>query len=253
MFFFLKKLIGTLVMPLPLALLLSVAGGLLLALRHRKAEGLLVILALLGISLASWGPVADALLSPLESRYPPLLDASGHPEAVAVVVLGSGYSPVPGLPVTSQLSATALVRLAEGIRLYRQLPGAHLILSGGAVYGSGASAHGYARAARGLGVPASDLVLLDTPRDTAAEARAVRDLLGTKQPFILVTSAAHMPRAIRHFKVEGLNPVPAPTRYRSLREDRFRLRYWVPSARQLRKTERALYEYMGMLAVGLDR
>ena len=252
MFFFLKKLVGTLVMPLPVALLLSVVGGLLLVRRHRRSGGALVILAFLLIFLAAWGPVANALLGPLERSYAPVLDASRHPEAVAVVVLGSGYNPVPGLPITSQLSDSALVRLAEGIRLYRQLPGARLVLSGGPVYGGGAAAIGYAQAALALGVPAADLVMLDTPRDTAQEALAVRDRLGVDRPFYLVTSAAHMRRAVRHFQLTGLQPIAAPTRHQSLREDRSWPGYWVPSAAQLHKTERALYEYMGWLAVGLD-
>ena len=253
MFFLLKKIVGTLFMPLPLALLLSVAGGVLLIFRRRRAGGVLVGLALLGVFLASWAPVADGLLGPLESRYPPVLDATRYPRAVAVVVLGSGYNPVPGLPVTSQLSGTGLVRLDEGIILYRQLPGAHLVVSGGSVYGSGTIAHGYARAARALGVPASDLVKLDTPRDTAEEARAVRTLLGPGRPFLLVTSASHMPRAMRLFRLQGLKPIPAPTRYESLRENRNRFNYLVPSALQLRKTERALHEYMGLLVVDFDR
>ncbi|MEJ2700306.1 MAG: ElyC/SanA/YdcF family protein, partial [Desulfuromonadales bacterium] len=150
------------------------------------------------------------------------------------------------------LSATGLVRLDEGIRLYRQLPAARLVLSGGPVYGSDTMAEGYARAALALGVPASALVKLDTPRDTAEEARAVRKLLGVGRPFLLVTSASHMPRAMRLFQRGGLKPIPAPTRHESLRENRSRFRYLVPSAQQLRKTERAFHEYVGMLAVGFD-
>src|SRR5205807_3188949 len=47
-----------------------------------------------------------------------------------------------GLPITAALDALAVVRLAEGLRLYRQIPGCVLILilSGGAVRGHPPSA-----------------------------------------------------------------------------------------------------------------
>jgi uncharacterized SAM-binding protein YcdF (DUF218 family) len=251
--FLLKKIAAVLLMPLPLALLLVVAGGLLLVLRYRRNGGLLLGLGVLVVFLAAWGPVADALLGSLERRHPPVLDARPYEGIVAVVVLGCGFNPAASLPITSQLTDSALIRLNEGIRLYRQLPGARLVLAGGPVFDSGAAAHGYAEAARALGVKAKDLVLLDTPRDTAQEAVAVRELLGGGQPLLLVTSASHMPRAMHLFQKAGLTPIPAPTRHKSLREDRSHLTYWVPSALHLRKTERAIYEYMGLLAAVSER
>jgi uncharacterized SAM-binding protein YcdF (DUF218 family) len=248
--FLLKKIAAVLLMPLPLALLLVVAGGLLLVLRYRRSGGLLLGLGLLVVFLAAWGPVADALLGSLERRHPPVLDARPYEGIAAVVVLGSGFNPAGSLPITSQLTDSGLIRLNEGIRLYRQLPGARLVLTGGPVFGSAASAHGYAEAALALGVPAEDLVLLDTPRDTIQEAFAVLELLGGGQPLLLVTSASHMPRSMHNFQRVGLAPIPAPTRHKSLREDRRHLAYWVPSALHLRKTERAVYEYMGLVVGG---
>jgi uncharacterized SAM-binding protein YcdF (DUF218 family) len=251
--FFLKKLIATLAMPLPIALVLSMAGVVFLLRRRRRTGALLIGSALLGLFLASWGPVADVLMEPLERRHPPVLDASRHSESVAVVVLGSGFSPSPFLPITSQLSDSGLVRLTEGIRLYRQLPGVRLVFTGGPVFGSGAAARGYAEAALALGVPFRDMVVLDTPRDTSQEALVVRELLGRNQPFLLVTSASHMARAVLLFQRAGLAPIPAPTRHKSFQEDWRHVSYWMPSARHLGKTERAIYEYMGLLDLSLRR
>ena len=70
------------------------------------------------------------------------------------------------------------------------------------------------------GVPAELILVLDEPLDTAQEARAVRAALGGGSPLILVTSAAHMPRAMRHFQAVGLDPIPAPTQYLTGRGDR---------------------------------
>ena len=72
-----------------------------------------------------------------------------------VVVLGSGYHPRAGLPVTAALDATGVVRLTEGVRLLRQLPDARLVVSGGSVRGWPPIARGYALGAAALGVPAA--------------------------------------------------------------------------------------------------
>ncbi|WP_237251727.1 ElyC/SanA/YdcF family protein [Thioalkalivibrio nitratireducens] len=85
-------------------------------------------------------------------------------------------------------------------------------------------AQGYAQAAQALGVPAERLAVLDTPTDTAQEAYAVREFLGTEARFVLVTSASYMPRAVRHFERVGLAPIASPTHYLTGRDGPHRLR-----------------------------
>lgn len=247
--FLIKKLIAHFVMPVPLAVLLVMLGGLLL-LRKRQIGRWFVGAGVMVVFLSSWGPVGNALIAPLERHHAPVMDARDYSGVTAVVVLGTGYRSRAELPVTSQLNDTAVVRLMEGVRLYRQLPDARLVLTGGSSSDdSEGAAHGYAKAARALGVPEEDIIILDNPWDTGQEALAVRQNLGEQQ-VILVTSASHMPRAVRLFQTAGLTPIAAPTRHRSLETEQG-LTYWVPSAEHLRKTERALYEYMGMVSVWL--
>ncbi len=99
-----------------------------------------------------------------------------------------------------------------------------------------------------MGVPAELILVLDGPLDTAQEARAVRETLGGGSPLILVTSAAHMPRAMRHFQAVGLDPIPAPTQYLTGRGRPTSLLGWLPSSQSLRKSETAWHEYLGLLA-----
>lgn len=66
-----------------------------------------------------------------------------------------------------------------------------------------------ARVAQSLGVPRSDIITLDKPKDTEEEAAAVKQAIGDA-PFLLVTSASHLPRAMIFFQHAGLNPLPAP-------------------------------------------
>jgi len=42
-----------------------------------------------------------------------------------------------------------------------------------------------------------------------------------------------------------LEPIAAPTHYLAGRDDADKLGYWVPSARHLEKSERAVYEWLG--------
>lgn len=245
----LKTLVAALVMPVPIALGLALGGLLLLRWGRRRAGRLVVIGAALLLLLMSWRPVTEGLLAPLEDRYPALIDASGLNQVAAVVVLGAGWWPDPGRPITAQLNPDSALRLFEGLRLLQALPGARLVVSGGSRDPERPpSALGYAQAARDMGVPAERILILDTPLDTAQEAYAVRNALGTGARLVLVTSAAHMPRAMRHFRAVGLDPIPAPTQYLTGRGPRSSLLNWLPAAENLLKSERAWHEYLGLLA-----
>lgn len=250
--FLIKKLVATFAMPLPMTMLLLLLAAALAMIGWRRRARVLAGGAVALLLLASWAPVADALLGTLESRHQPLLDARSQPDVSHIVVLGSSYNANPHLPITSELGDSAVVRLVEGVRLWRQVPHARLVLSGGNVRGHESAARGYARLAGALGVDALSMDLLEMPVDTAEEAYAVLDLAGPGARIVLVTSASHMDRARRHFERVGLDVTTAPTRHRSLREDRSRFAYWVPSASDLRKTERAIYEYLGRVSMLLD-
>ena len=248
-----KSLVKPFVMPLPIALTLILIGAVLLKFGRRRGGFRFAASGMILIALASWGPVAERLLRPLEQRHAPLTDVAALGEVAAVVVLGGGWQPKPDWPISAQLNESSAIRLFEGLRLLRALPEARLIVSGGSRHGDlEPIAVGYAQAAREMGVPAERILLLDTPVDTAQEAYAVKAALGMDRPFLLVTSASHMARAMRHFETAGLAPIAAPTHFRTGRRETERLKYWIPSADQLRKTERAVYEYLGLLALHWD-
>ncbi len=239
-----KQVVGAFATTLMFALLLLLAGGLLRWRGRTRLGGALLLVAIIGLYLCATGPVANAILRPLESRYPALGDEA-RPDIRYVVVLGSGYAPRPGAPVTAALEADGLARIIEGIRLLRQASSAQLIVSGGAAEPRLASARGYARLAQSLGVEPARIIQLAVPRDTAEEAEQLAPLVG-RQPFILVTSAYHMPRAMRLMQRAGLHPMPAPTAQLVLGGTG--LAAWLPRAGNLGKTDRALHEYLGLAA-----
>ncbi|MEW5792096.1 MAG: envelope biogenesis factor ElyC [Pseudomonadota bacterium] len=248
--FFLKKLVAPLFFPVPLLLLALLAGLVMLWFTRRRRLGLtLASLAAAVLVLLSYGPVANALLAPLEYRYPPFdpaaLQDPAAPPIRWVVVLGGGQVSDPRVPATSQLTASSLARLVEGIRLQRQLPGTRLLLSGGPVFNPVAEADGMAQLALALGVPRTDLALDRLSMDTEEQARRLQPILG-RDRFVLVTSAAHMPRAVALFRKRGLAPIPAPTDYLAKEPQAFSPAMLYPSAVSLRKAERAAHEYLGL-------
>lgn len=249
--FALKKALGALLMPMPLSGLIALAGCLAWGLGRRRLARSLLSAGALVLLVCSISPVGNALLRPLEDRYPATLDAATlAPAPRYVVVLGAGFAPRDSLPVTAALEPEAVVRIAEGVRLVRQLHTARLIVSGGSLNGQPPSAHGYAIAAVELGIPAASVLIVDSPRDTASEIRAIHALVGG-EPVLLVTSAAHMRRAMAYSSRFGLHAIPAPTGNLTRPDLAWSVKALLPSARSLRKSELALHEYLGLLALRL--
>lgn len=229
-----------------IALLLSAGASAFCLCGRRRIAARVLVLATAVIFIGAIGRVGDLLLDPLERRYPPLEDGS-LPKVGYVVVLGSGYAPRDGIPVTAALDEDGLVRIVEGVRLVRLLGAARLVLSGGAPSGETPPALGYAKLARGMGLDDASLIILNGSLDTGAEARGVAALVGTS-PFILVTSAYHMTRAMRLMERAGAHPIPAPTGQLVNTLTNWRWRSFLPTSSGLSKTERALHEYLGIAA-----
>jgi uncharacterized SAM-binding protein YcdF (DUF218 family) len=246
--YLLKQIIGVIATPLMIALMIGVAGGICGVFGRRKIAISLWIASLAVIYLGAIAPVGNPLLGSLEHRYAPLPEGTPLSAVEFVVVLGSGYTPHDRVPITAALDEDGLVRITEGIRLVRRLKNARLVVSGGAPPGHMPPALGYARLARDLGVDPSSVIVLDQALDTAAEANGVFSLLGAK-PFLMVTSAYHMPRAMRLMQQRGTHPIPSPTGQRVNESAPAGWQILIPTADGLGKTDRALHEYLGLAAI----
>jgi uncharacterized SAM-binding protein YcdF (DUF218 family) len=251
MIYLIKQCVGALLTPLAFALLLTLLGGTLWFWRRRRAARWLFAGAAATAYLGAIAPVGDALIGTLERQNGPPREVDVRPSVEYIVVLGSSYTPRAGVPVTGALDDEGLARVVEGVRLMRLYSIPHLVLSGGSPEAGAEPAVGYAVLATSLGVSSSAQIVLPNALDTAGEARATAGLLGST-PFILVTSASHMPRALRLMRRAGARPIPAPTRQRALEPRGFDARRWLPNAVNLRKTERALHEYAGLLALRIE-
>lgn len=199
-------------MPLPLGVALILLA-LFLLYRNQLFKAKLTLMISVGwFFLFSYSPFANMILHYFEASYPTLHQAPK--ETRYIYVLGGGHRTDETQPITSQVNEVSVVRLNEGIRLYRQLhKKAKIIVSGySGLYDPTTHAEMQEKLAVALGVQEEDIILRSEPRDTEEEAIAAKKLLAD-EPFILVTSASHMARAMNFFAQEGLRPIPAPTNH----------------------------------------
>jgi uncharacterized SAM-binding protein YcdF (DUF218 family) len=244
-----SQIIGLLTSPLLVTLILLLIA-ILLHWRGRRRASLSIALA--GVALlylCASGPVASALMKPLESSYRGIDDASLPQGIAGIAVLGSTYVPERGRPITGALPGESLARVAEGVRLAKRYGNVRLMLSGGVSsgYGLTASARGYEIFARDMGIDPASVVVLDQSQNTGEEVRTLAKLFG-KETFLLVTSAYHMKRAMLLFEhYPDAHPIPAPTSQHIPQESL--LGGLEPRTSNLAATHRAIHEYIGILAI----
>jgi len=243
-------MLGSVLMPLPFCLLVSFLGLFLLWRGKRFKTGkILTTLGLVGLTLMSYNPVSRALNAPLNCKYQaykPQPFSETDRKVKYVVVLAGGHKFDPNIPATGQLSGDSLIRLVEGIRVLRKNPGAKLILSGGGVTEPVPEAMVMAEVSRFMGVSEDDTIIESASRDTEDQARLIKPIVGNT-PFVLVTSAIHMPRSMALFEKLGMRPIPGPAGSTSRIKSPFVLQDIFPSVDALDDATQALHEYLGIL------
>ncbi len=241
--FIVKKFVIALVAPLSIALIVGIAGLINVALGRRRSGVFWISLSLVIVWVSSFNPIANRLLIPLESTYPPY--QYQQDTAVAYVhVLGGGHMEGDRYPNQAQLSSSSLARLVEGLRIANLHPESTLVLSGYAGKNQLPNAEVAKNVALSLGFDAGRIQLLPEAKDTREEAQGIAEL-AQGHSIVLVTSATHLPRAMNIFSQEGLSPVPAPTYFLSSEHSGS----LYPTYEAVQKTERLLYEQVGLLWV----
>ncbi|MCI5211399.1 MAG: hypothetical protein D3910_22045 [Candidatus Electrothrix sp. ATG2] len=208
--------------------------------------GFSLLLTLCLFLVLGYGLPARQQLQELERKYSSLdiekMNKNEQQQIRFIVVLGSGNISDPAIPESNQLDTASLYRLVEGIRIQRRLPQTFLILSGGGSQDPRANAAVAGKVAESLGVDSGRLVIEARPRDTAEEAKLLQPML-KERPFILVTSAAHMERAMTLFQEVGTRPVAAPTDFLIKRNNQLTSTSFVPTCENLGLSQRMIYEW----------
>lgn len=241
--FWWKKIISMLAAPATVILVLLVVGlwRFLRPAGSWRRGGVWLVLGTVCFYLCTTAPLPQSLVNRLEGRYAAITHLAADPAIPYIVVLSGGIRSRHDVPPTSLLDDFSIARVVEGIRLFYLLKGKPLlVMSGG---GPGAVGDRMAALARSLGIPADKVLSETNSLDTHGNAREVKAIVHNA-PFLLVTSAAHMPRAMAIFQLLGLRPVPAPADFRG--QTAYRAMDLWPAGVHLRNLEMVLHEYLGL-------
>src|SRR5215470_6081977 len=129
MFFILSKVLGFFALPSNLLITIGLVGLVLLLTPFRRLASWLVVTSLVLLALFGLSPLGNALMLPLEERFPPWDASRGPPDGV--IVLGG----IIAEDVSAARGAVALNESAERVtvaaELARRYPNMRIIFSGG--------------------------------------------------------------------------------------------------------------------------
>ncbi|OYQ37721.1 hypothetical protein CHU95_00745 [Niveispirillum lacus] len=250
--FGLGKLLAALTSPGNLLLLLLLTG-LVLIWRGRPVGRRLILTATIGFLLIATTPLSIWLLIPLEQRFAtPDLSQIGPVDGI--IVLGGALMPIG----SREHGAPQLNRDAERLTvlpgLMRQFPDAAVLFTGG----SGDPRTPGEREApfvtallAGWGADTSRVQLEGASRNTWENAVNSAPFLTDGGRWLLVTSAAHMPRAIGVFRaaIPTTTFIAYPVGFNANRAEA--LRFGLNLSENLDRTEIGAHEWRGLLTYWL--
>ncbi len=240
--------------PANLLIFLTVIGAALLFTRARRSGRNLLVGVTAAYLLCGFGPIGAFLIRPLEDRFP--RPPESMPPPAGIIVLGGAFI----AEISSDRDAVTLAeeggRMTESAMLALRYPTARVVFSGGtrdAPEGERDEAHVAARFYEKLGVAGERITLEDRSLNTDENARFTRALVQPRrgEHWLLITSAAHVPRAVAAFRRAGLDVVPYPTDYLTTGKSSDFWEFRSNPNRGLAMLETALHEWIGLIAYRL--
>lgn len=238
----------------PLAWIVVLLTLALLLRRRQRAASRLQWSALALLVLLGWQPLPDALIRALEARYPPLPPEADLSRYTGLVVLGGALEPAyvwagHGQPALNDRAE----RMTAALPLLQRYPQLRLVFTGG---DGDLIAQDMSEAERAqifyqsMNVAPRRIVYEAASRTTYENAVFSAALPGIDKtrPWLLVTSAWHMPRAQATFEKAGWNVTPCPVDFRTGLATPW-LRYSLADGAN--KWHVALHEYFGLLSYRL--
>lgn len=212
-------------------LVVALAAACVLLFLKRDRIGRMMATAVAGIFLAFLLlPLDKWLAAPLENRFlpPPEIE-----QADGIVVLGGDY-----------------IRVYVAALLAHEFPAARIVFVGGSGNGTMPFADRAQAALVRLGVAPERLSVGDRSLNTWDDMGLAKELADPKpgQTWLLVTSAAHMPRAMGVAQHLGWRMIPSPVGFISRVPGFMRL----DVAQNARLIDQSLHEYFGLIAYRLQ-
>ena len=251
--FVISKLLSAITQPLFWLGVWWVLALLLLGRYYRVAVRMLWA-GLLVFVLLGFQALPDALLRPLEARYS-VPDLGSQPfEGMIVLGGATGHSDLYQAHGQVPLNQAA-ERFTVPAGLMHRYPHWRLVFSGGEgrLLKTGFTEASLARVFyEEQGVDLGRVVFEDGARNTRENALNVAAVLGDecRKPWLLVTSAWHMPRSMAEFEATGCHVVPYPVDFLTGSSTPF-TEYSL--ANSVLRWQIALHEWLGRLVYGVTR
>lgn len=248
MFFVLSRILGFFALPSNALIVLGLLGVAFAMLRRGRAGGRLIVASLVLLAIFGLSPLANALILPLEERFPPWDPSRGAP--TGIIVLGGAFETLVSTTRSDIPLNEAAERMTASAMLARRYPEARIIFTGGVgslLYGGPTEGDLARRFYASLGIPASRITIEEESRDTAENAAFTWPLADPKpgERWLLVTSAYHMPRAVGAFRRVGFAVEAYPVDYRTRGLDDL-ARPFASLGEGLRRTDVAVREWIGL-------
>ncbi len=252
--FLAAKLLAFLTQPLAWVALLILAA-VLLARRHPNTSQRLGAAALSLLLVLGWEPLPDALTRQLESQHPALPASTDLSAYAGVVVLGGALEAAYVWTEPDQIALNdAAERMTEVLPLLRHQPTLKVLFTGGEgeLFNSGLpEARRAERFFSSQGIAPQQMLYESQSRTTYENALLSKTLPGVDptQPWLLLTSAWHMPRAMATFRQNGWNVRAYPVDFRAGQATPWTQYNMDQGAK---KWKLVLHEWLGLLAYWLS-
>lgn len=246
-FFLVSKIAWFLLKPLHSLIFLLLGGLFFRMLGWRVMQRLCGILVVFYGGLIMLTPLPELAVRTLEDRF---AGAASGPQVAGIIVLG-GATDDGGLVAARGQPALngAVERLTTAMALHRAMPDRPLIVTGysGRLKPRGPNEAEITRMFfEEQGLPMAQVRFEAKSRNTAENARLTAELAGqAERPWLLITSAWHMPRAVASFRAAGLTVLPHPVDFRT---EPGRLVWPRQPNSSLGFASVALHEWLGLLA-----
>lgn len=251
--FIAAKLLAFATQPLAWVLLLLLLGLPMLHWQRRTGMTLIWTAALV-LLVQGWEPLPDAVLRRLEARHPASLAAPDLKAYAGIVVLGGALESANIWQAHGQAALNNKAeRMTAALPLLQRQTQLKLLFTGGEgeLFAQALTEADRARIFyASMGVPTERLLFESASRTTyenAVLSGALPEVDKTR-PWLLLTSAWHMPRALATFEKAGWNVTPYPVDFRT-GDDTPWSQYSL--AQGAAKWHLALHEIAGLLAYRL--
>ncbi|MAN80485.1 MAG: hypothetical protein CMM77_05310 [Rhodospirillaceae bacterium] len=247
MYFVLSKVFWFLMKPSMLMFLGMTLGFILVLTRFRRIGLMLFGVSILTLWAVTVIPVGEMLVRDLEERFP---KQTALPENVGgIIVLGGSIDPLMSRARGQIAVDSSMERLLFFAMLADTRPGVPLVFTGGSGYLFNQDAkegHYFEDLAGLLNLDMSRVVVEAESRNTVENVVFSKKLVTVEadRPWVLITSARHMPRAVGLFRKQDWPVIPYPVDYVTLPA-----KGWTLSLENLggqSMLDAAVHEFLGM-------